>query len=128
MGVDRKSLIRQYKDTPRTMGVGIVRNLVTGKALVVAGVDLPSLLNRHRAQLRFNSHAVAALQADWNAQGSEAFAFEVLDTIEPGEEPGYAGSTSAADCSPQARTGSASPATSSPAPADRTSDRSPCGV
>ena len=71
------------------MGVGVVRNLATGKTLVVAGADLPSLLNRHRAQLRFNSHTVEALQADWNARGSEAFAFEVLDTLAPGKEPDY---------------------------------------
>ena len=89
MSVDRKGLVRQYKETPRTMGVGVVRNLTTGKSLLVAGVDLPSLLNRHRAQLKFNAHRVEALQADWNAQGADAFAFDVLDTLEPTDKPDY---------------------------------------
>ena len=52
MAIDRKALIRQYKETTPSMGVGVVRNKTTGLALVVAGRDLPSLLNRHRAQLR----------------------------------------------------------------------------
>lgn len=89
MGVDRKALIREYKETVRPIGVGVVRNLATGKALVVAGVDLPSLLTRHRAQLRLGAHTVKALQADWSAQGAEAFAFEVLDTLEPPDQPGW---------------------------------------
>lgn len=34
MTLDRRSLIRQYKLTPRSMGVGAVRNTSSGKALV----------------------------------------------------------------------------------------------
>jgi hypothetical protein len=89
MSVGRKALIRQYKETPRIMGVGVVRNLASGKSLVVAGRDLPSRLNRHRAELRLNAHSVEALQSDWNAQGADAFAFEVLDTITPSKQPDY---------------------------------------
>ena len=89
MSSDRKALIQQYKETPRTMGVGVVRNLASGKSLVVAGKDLPSLLNRHRAELRMNAHSVEALQLDWNMQGADAFAFEVLDTITPSKQPDY---------------------------------------
>jgi hypothetical protein len=89
MSMDRKALSRQYKESPRVMGVGLVRNLATGKSLVVAGVDLPSLLNRHRAQLRLNGHPLKALQADWNTQGGDAFAFDVLDTLTPADTPDY---------------------------------------
>jgi len=89
MSVDRKALIREYKETARPMGVGVVRNVASGKSLVVAGVDLPSLLTRHRAQLKLGSHMVKALQADWNAAGPDAFAFETLDTLEPPDEPGW---------------------------------------
>ena len=60
MAIDRKALIRQYKETTPSMGVGVVRNKTTGLALVVAGRDLPSLLNRHRAQLRLNAQLAAA--------------------------------------------------------------------
>jgi hypothetical protein len=89
MTSNRKALIRQYKETPRSMGVGVVRNRANGRALVVAGADLPSLLNRHRAQLRLNAHPNRALQADWNGLGADAFEFVVLDTLTPKDAPHY---------------------------------------
>ena len=89
MTSNRKALIREYKQTPRTMGVGIVRNTTSGKALVVAGRDLPALLNRERAQLRLNAHPNRALQADWNSLGPDAFEFLVLDTLSPRDVPDY---------------------------------------
>ncbi len=89
MTADRKALVRAYRERPRTMGVGAVRNLDSGRLFLFAGTDLPALLNRHRAQLRTNGHRNRALQADWNALGAERFAFEVVDTLAPREEPGY---------------------------------------
>lgn len=90
MTKDRKTLIREYKETPRTMGVGMVRNTVSGKVLVVAGVDVPSLLNRHLAQLRVGGHRNEALQRDWAANGPESFTFEVVDTLAPpADKPDY---------------------------------------
>ena len=89
MASDRKTLIKQYKDTPRTMGVGAVRNTTSGKVLVVAGRDLPALLNRHRAQLRLNAHANRPLQNEWNSLGADAFEFTVLDTLAPKDAPDY---------------------------------------
>lgn len=89
MTIDRKALSRQYKETPRTMGVGIVRNTVNGRALVVAGADLPSLLNRHRAQLKLRAHRNRELQQDWNTAGADAFEFAILDTLTPKDTPGY---------------------------------------
>ena len=89
MTIDRKAAAREYKETPRTMGVGVVRDRQNQKALVVSGVDIPSLLNRHRAQLRLGAHRIKPMQADWNAHGEAAFEFEVLDTLKPKDEPGY---------------------------------------
>lgn len=82
----RKELARAYAETRRPMGVYRVRNLVNGRALVEASVDLPSALNRERAQLRLGAHPNAALQRDWNACGADAFVFEVLDTLSPPED------------------------------------------
>ncbi len=89
MALDRKALIQQYKTTPRTAGVGAVRNTTNGKVLVVASVDLPALLNRHQAQLRLNAHANRALQSDWNGLGAGTFEFVVLDTLAPRDTPDY---------------------------------------
>lgn len=89
MPQDRKALIREYKDTPRQAGIGVIRNTASGKVLLLAGRDIPALLNRHRAQLRFGGHRNAELQRDWASQGEQGFAFEIVDTLTPRDTPDY---------------------------------------
>ena len=86
---DRKEQIRRYKETSRPMGVFRVRNVGAGRSLVGTSVDLPSMLRRQRFQLETGGHADRELQADWDRLGVDAFEFEVLDTLEPSEEPGW---------------------------------------
>jgi hypothetical protein len=88
--MNRRELVRAYKETRRPMGVYRVRNLHDGRSLIGTSVDLPAILNRERVALRLGSHRNAALQRDWNALGPEAFAFEVLDTLAaPDGQPAY---------------------------------------
>ncbi|MGE0825403.1 MAG: methyltransferase domain-containing protein [Candidatus Binatia bacterium] len=87
--MDRKALIREYKERLHPMGVYLVRNTVKGKSLVGVSVDLPAMLNRHRAQLRFGTHVNRALQHDWNEFGPEAFEFHILDTLKASDRPDY---------------------------------------
>lgn len=87
--MDRKALIREYKQTPRPAGIYRVRNTHSGKALVGASVDTRAMLNRQRAQLRMGMHPNRELQRDWETEGAEAFEFEVLDLLEPKDDPGY---------------------------------------
>lgn len=87
--MDRKTLIRQYKESRRPMGAYRVCNTANGRSLVGVSVDLPSILNRHRAELRLGSHTNRALQQDWNELGPDAFEFEILDTLEPPDRPDY---------------------------------------
>jgi hypothetical protein len=87
--MSRKELIRAYKESRRPMGIYRVRNVADGRSLVGRTVDLPSALNRERTQLRFGGHPNGDLQRDWRALGPDAFAFEVLDTLTPPEDPTY---------------------------------------
>ena len=86
--MDRKARIREYKDTPRPMGVFRVRNTVNGRCFIGSSVDLPAMLNRQRFQLELGGHPDRALQSDFNEMGLEAFELEVVDTLEAPEEPG----------------------------------------
>lgn len=87
--MDRKALIREYKETQRPMGVFRVRNTVNGKSLIGKSTDLPSMLNRQRAQLRMVSHSNRALQKDLEEYGPDAFEVEVLDTLDVPDRPDY---------------------------------------
>lgn len=87
--MNRKELLRQYKERRPPMGVYRVQCAVTGNAIVAAATDLPAILNRHQAQLRMQAHPSRLLQGDWRAHGPESFRFEVLDTLPPAGQPDY---------------------------------------
>lgn len=88
--MDRRARIREYRENERPMGVFAVRNTVSGRWLLGTSTDLPSMLNRQRAQLRMGAHGNHAMQADWNALGPEAFTFEILDELAPPkDDPSY---------------------------------------
>lgn len=86
MAIDRKEAVRKYKETPRTMGVLVIRNTSTGKAFIGSSTDVLARLNRHRAALQFGKHPNRELQNDWNTLGADAFELTVLDTLKPSEE------------------------------------------
>jgi hypothetical protein len=87
--MDRKALIREYKETKRPIGVYCIRNTVNGKLLIGTSRDLPSILNRQQMQLRAGSHTNQSLQKDLREYGAEAFEVEVLDTLELHEQGDY---------------------------------------
>lgn len=88
--VDRRALKREYKETYRPMGVFQVRNTTNGRLMIDSSVNLPAIFNRLRLQLRTGGYLMhQELQSDWDALGEEAFAFEVLEELEPPDAPGY---------------------------------------
>lgn len=86
---DRKTLIDEYKRAPKEMGVYCIRNTLNGKCLVASSRNIRARFNRHRMDLKTNSDRNEALQCDWNACGAEAFEFEILDLLDPADDPGY---------------------------------------
>lgn len=87
--MNRKELIREYKQRRAAMGVYRIHCAATGNTLVAACADLHSILNRHRAQLSLGGHSRRDLQADWKQHGPDTFTFEVLDTLEHPEAEDY---------------------------------------
>jgi group I intron endonuclease len=84
-----KALIREYKRTPKDMGVYAIRNTSNGKIYVAASRDIRARINRHRMNLKTNTEQVELLQQDWNACGAEVFEFETLELLEPLDDPTY---------------------------------------
>jgi len=87
--MDKRTLKRQYKETSIPAGVYRVVNTQSDRSLVGSSINLPAILNRHRAALKMGAHSNRDLQQDWDELGEGAFAFEVLDTLTPRDEPGY---------------------------------------
>jgi len=86
---DKKRLKQEYKQNPRPMGVFLIRNMVNKKVFVGVSLDLPGIINRHKFQLTMGNHPNTRLQAEWNEFGSESFAFEILDQLNPQDDPHF---------------------------------------
>lgn len=82
--MDRKKQLKlEYKETPRPMGVFQIKNTANGKIFIDSSMNLPGSFNGQRFQLSMNGHSNKQLQQDWNTYGSDAFAFEILEKINP---------------------------------------------
>jgi hypothetical protein len=86
---DKKQLKKQYQLAKRPFGILLIRNTVNDKVFLAAGMNLQGLLNRERFALNANAHMNKALQADWKELGADKFEFEVLDQMEPTDDPAF---------------------------------------
>ncbi len=84
----RRQIKQDYKNTPKPMGVFLIRNMVSDKVFLGIGLDLPGILNRHKFQLAQGIHQNTRLQNDWTELGSANFAFEIVDQLGPVSAPG----------------------------------------
>jgi len=81
----RKELKLAYKLTPRPMGVYQMKNNINKKIFIGSSMNLPGSFNRNRFQLNARSHNNKMLQEDWNLYGSDAFTFDILETLKSEE-------------------------------------------
>lgn len=85
--MDRKDLVRRYRETPRPAGVYRVTHRPSGRTKLGVSPDAQAMLNRIQAQLAMGSHPTNELQRDWDNDGEAAFDFEVVDVLPPPADP-----------------------------------------
>lgn len=68
------------------MGIYAVKHLPSGRMILGASPNLVGALNRHRFLLNVGLHPDRLLSEDWRRGGSDAFAFEIVDELEPPED------------------------------------------
>ena len=84
--IDKKELIRNYKQTIQEMGVFQIKNRINGKLFIGNAKNLKGILNSNRFQLKTGRHFNKELQQDYNNNGEANFDFEVLDYLKPKED------------------------------------------
>src|ERR1700704_1105092 len=89
MDKEKKQLKKNYQQDRRPMGVFLIRNNLSDKVFLGAGIDLQGLINRHKFQLKNGTHPNKSLQADWNKLGDSNFAVEILDELKPPNDPAF---------------------------------------
>ena len=86
---NKKSLEQQYLETKTRAGVYAIRNQITGRALVAGSTHVQGTLKRHQFELRYGRHRNAKLVLNWVQHGDSNFLFEVLDMVNPSEDPAF---------------------------------------
>jgi group I intron endonuclease len=86
---DKRKLKEQYKLVIQPMGVYQIKNRVNGKVFIGTARNLPGRINSQKFQLKLGSHRNKDLQNEFFRFGEENFTFEVLDWLEPKEDPLY---------------------------------------
>lgn len=84
----REELKQIYKEIKIEAGVYQIKNVKNGKVLVVGTPNLKTI-NGKRFELQMGTSINKTLQQEWNEFGEDAFVFEVLEVIEPKENPFY---------------------------------------
>lgn len=85
----RAELKSAYKQAPIPAGMFVIKNKINGKMLLGSSLNLNGPLNRIKFELTVGSHKNQALQNDWNEHGEANFSFEILEQLEPNDDPGY---------------------------------------
>jgi group I intron endonuclease len=85
--VERKDIIKQYKQQIPPMGIYQIRNLINGKILIGSSKNLHFYSNRHKFQLKLGSHKNKALQADYIKYGAANFVYEIIDFLPEKKDP-----------------------------------------
>lgn len=80
--MNRKDLIRQYKETPPPAGVFRIYNNEKKISFIGSSLNIPGVINRQKFQLKNGSHPDKQLQQDWNDLGPDPFIFETLDELD----------------------------------------------
>lgn len=85
----KKEIKKQYKQSLTPMGVYAIRCAANGKIFIGSAMNVPGKLNSHKFTLDYGSHINKELQKDYTAFGNAQFSFEMIDTLEPKEDPAY---------------------------------------
>jgi hypothetical protein len=79
--MDKSVAKKAYKLAKRPMGVYRIRNTRNDKSYLGFSADLPAIINRHKAELKFGTHRNRELQEEWNLFGESSIQFEVIDEL-----------------------------------------------
>jgi hypothetical protein len=88
--MNRKELIREYKNSVRQMGIVQIKNIANGRVYITASSNTTGTINSIRFQLKMGSFFPnSALAKDWKEMGDQSFVFEVLDVLKPVDDPAH---------------------------------------
>ena len=88
--MNRKELIKEYKNSRRQMGIVQVRNIRNNRVYLTASANTVGTINSIRFQLKMGTFLPnPGLAKDWKEMGEQSFVFEVIDELKPVDDPAH---------------------------------------
>ena len=87
--IDKKELKNQYKQVLPPMGIYQIKNSLNEKIFIGSAKNLHGKSNSYKFQLDSGLHINKELQEDYSKYGEANFTFEILDQLEPKDDPAY---------------------------------------
>lgn len=81
----KKELKQSYKEKRFKIGLFQIKNTQNNKVFIDKSMDLESIWNRHKFQLKLGSHSNKGLQNEWKSFGEEHFEYAILTEIKQTE-------------------------------------------
>lgn len=85
----RKDIQAKYKAQRESGGIYVIRNIVNGKVLLLTTTNMQGSKNRFEFSQKTGSCENPKLTADYRSIGNSAFIFEILETLDMGDEQTY---------------------------------------
>jgi len=85
----RKDIQANYKAQKKSGGIYAIHNTVNGKVLLLTTTNLQGSKNRFEFSQKTGSCENPKLTVDYRLLGNSAFIFEILETLEMGDEQNY---------------------------------------
>jgi hypothetical protein len=89
MDGDKKRLREAYKTEAKVAGIFRVTNKATNKVFLGSTLNMRGPLNRVEFELQLGSSWIPGLQEDYNRYGKDNFSFEVVELVEPNDDPEF---------------------------------------
>ena len=85
----RKDIVREYKERRKPAGIYQIKNTANDRFLLDSSMNLEGVLNSHKFKLSAGMHPNKVLQKEWNIFGTDKFVFEILESVQENDEPGF---------------------------------------
>ena len=88
--MNRREMIKEYKNSLRPMGIVQVKNIRNGRVYLAASANTTGTINSILFQLKMGTFLPSPdLAKDWKEMGEQSFVVEVLDELKPVDDPAY---------------------------------------
>jgi hypothetical protein len=84
--INKKELIKEYKNQKHPAGLFAVKNKVENKMFIGISLNLPAKIRGVTFELELGSHAYRNLAEDYKRLGKDQFDISILDEIELKDE------------------------------------------